>query len=260
MDFDTFDKRMRVFETAHDYCVLPETYMIARLDGRSFTRLTKEVCRFESPYDERFRDHITNTVMHLMQCGFNIIYGYTQSDEISLLFHLNEQAFGRKLRKYNSILAGEASARFSLLVEEIATFDCRISQLPKMELVVDYFQWRQADAHRNALNAHCYWLLRKQGLSGRQATNTLIGMPVSAKNELLFQDGINFNDLPNWQKRGVGLYWATYLKSGHNPITGQEVLAQRRRIKCDLELPMKDEYARFISEMINRAATSDKGE
>ena len=56
MKFDDLDTKMRVFETAADTCVLPGVYMVARLDGRSFTRLTKEVCEFEVPFDERFRD------------------------------------------------------------------------------------------------------------------------------------------------------------------------------------------------------------
>ena len=34
------------------------------------------------------------------------------------------------LRKYNSTLAGEASAKFTLLLGSVASFDCRISQLP----------------------------------------------------------------------------------------------------------------------------------
>ena len=59
-----------------------------------------------------------------MDCGFRIAYGYTQSDEISLLFHSTEDAFGRKTRKLNSILAGEASAKFSLLLGDMACFDC----------------------------------------------------------------------------------------------------------------------------------------
>jgi len=37
-----------VFETAHDLCVLPGLHMVARLDGRGFTRLTKEVHQFEA--------------------------------------------------------------------------------------------------------------------------------------------------------------------------------------------------------------------
>jgi tRNA(His) 5'-end guanylyltransferase len=89
-------------------------YLVARLDGRSFTRLTKEICQFEAPFDVRFRDMMVNTVKELMNCGFRVIYGYTESDEISLLFHPEEDSFGRKVRKYNSVLAGVASAAFSL--------------------------------------------------------------------------------------------------------------------------------------------------
>ncbi len=83
---------------------------------------------------------MVETVQHLMDCGFKIIYGYTQSDEISLLFDLNENTFQRKERKLNSVLAGEASAKFSLLLGDHGVFDCRICQLPARQLVVDYFR------------------------------------------------------------------------------------------------------------------------
>lgn len=251
MKFDELDSRMRVFETAHDHCVLPGIYMVARLDGRSFTRLTKEVHKFESPYDERFRDYMLATVEHLMNCGLDVIYGYTQSDEISLLFALEADTFGRKLRKLNSVLAGEASAKFSLLLGDIGCFDCRISQLPNLGEVVNYFRWRSQDAHRNSLNAHSYWCLRRDGHSATPATKMMEGLSVADKNELLFQHGINFNDLPNWQKRGVGVYWEEYEKLGYNPITGENVSASRRRIRRDLDLPMKDEYSAFIAEFLS---------
>ena len=42
MQFKILDEMMRVYETTHDYSVLPGIYIIARLDGRNFTRLTKE--------------------------------------------------------------------------------------------------------------------------------------------------------------------------------------------------------------------------
>lgn len=254
MKFDELDQKMRVFETAHDHCVLPSLYMVARLDGRSFTRLTREVHRFAAPFDERFRDYMIATTEHLMNCGFRVLYGYTQSDEISLLFHPTEESFGRKLRKYDSILAGEASAKFSLLLGSLAGFDSRISQLPTIELVTDYFRWRSEDAHRNSLNSHCYWLLRKEGKSVGASTSALEGLSVAAKNELLFQRGINFNDLPNWQKRGVGLYWESYEKIGFNPLTGEQVPTQRRRLKQELELPIKEAYAQLIRTLIAAAA------
>jgi tRNA(His) 5'-end guanylyltransferase len=244
--FEDLDARMRIFEVAHDHCVLPGIYMVARLDGRNFTTLTKTRHAFESPFDSGFRDMMLATTEHLMGCGFNVLYGFTQSDEISLLLHPGEQAFSRKLRKYNSILAGEASACFSLQLGEMGVFDCRISQLPGSDLVIDYFRWRQADAHRNALNAHCYWMLRHQGETVQHATASLEGLSVAEKNELLFSHGINFNDLPAWQKRGMGLYWETYEKEGLNPITGETVYGSRRRIKRDLELPMNETYDNLI--------------
>lgn len=229
MKFDDLDTKMRIFETAADLCVLPSMFMVARLDGRSFTRLTKEVCQFESPFDVRFRDLMVATTESLMTCGFRVTYAYTESDEISLLFALDEQLFGRKLRKYNSTLAGEASATFSLQLGKVASFDCRISQLPSPELVVDYFRWRNEDAARNALNAWCYWTLRKNGMNEQQATKQLLGLSVSQKNEMLFEFKINFNDLPNWQKRGVGLYWEEFEKTSLNPVTNEQVVALRHR-------------------------------
>ena len=45
MNFDELDRKMRTYEQSIDQIILPELYMVARLDGRSFTRLTKEICQ-----------------------------------------------------------------------------------------------------------------------------------------------------------------------------------------------------------------------
>ena len=254
MKFDELDEKMRTYETAFDLCAVPGMFLVARIDGRSFTRLTKEIHKFETPFDVRVRDMMVATTEHLMSCGFRCVYGYTQSDEISLLFHPEIDTFDRKLRKYDSILAGEASAKFSLLLGSHAAFDCRISQLPNENLVRDYFRWRNEDAHRNALNGYCYWQLRKDGGSATQATKRLNKMSVADKNELLFQYGINFNDVPNWQKRGTGLYWESFSKAGFNPKTGQAVNAERRRVKIDYDLPMKDSYDEFLLQLLAQSS------
>lgn len=247
MKFTELDRKMRVHETAHDLCVLPGIHMVARLDGRGFTRLVREKHPFEAPFDPKFRDMMVETGRHLMDCGFKFVLCYSQSDEISLLFHPDDNGFSRKLRKLNSVLAGEASARFSLLLGDVACFDCRISQLPRANDVVDYFRWRNEDAHRNALNAHCYWLLRKQGSKPEAAQKQLNGLSVPAKNEMLFaQGGINFNDLPHWQKRGWALRWQTATRHAVNPRTGEEVEAERRQLTLDMELPMGDEFSDMV--------------
>lgn len=251
MNFDELDAKMRAYETSIDQCILSDMYLVARIDGRSFSRLTKEICDFEAPFDVRFRDMMINTVKGLMDCGFRVVYGFTESDEISLLFHIDEQTFGRKVRKYNSILAGVASATFSLQLGQVAAMDCRLIPLPNIERVQDYFLWRQEDAHRNALNSHCYWLLRKEGMNAIDATKMLEGKSVAYKNELLFSRGINFDTLPSWQKRGVGVYWDSVEKVGFNPVKNEEVKTLRRELKVDYELPLGQEYAKYVSSFLN---------
>lgn len=251
MRFDDLDKKLRIYETANDRSVLPGIYIVARIDGRGFTRLTKEVHKFKAPFDDIFRDYMVETTKHLMQCGFKIIYGFTESDEISLLFDLNETAFSRKQRKLNSILAGEASAKFSTLLGDVGAFDCRLSELPNKHLVVDYFRWRNEDAHRNALNAYCYWKLREDGYSRTEATKRIMGVSIADKNELLFRYGINFNNVPDWQKRGIGFYWADVEREGFNPKTNQTVITKRRQITTEFNLPMKDEYNDFIMSILD---------
>jgi tRNA(His) guanylyltransferase len=254
MTADELDARMRVFESAHDQCVLPGMFMVVRLDGRNFTRNTKDVWQLTKPFDERFRDCMAITTRHLMECGFHVVYGYAQSDEISLLLHQSDATFGRKLRKILSVFAGEASAKFSLTINAVGCFDARVSQLPSAALVVDYFRWRQADGYKNALNAHCYWLQRNQGLSGSSAAKNVAGLSVSEKNELLFRAGVNFNDLPSWQKRGMGFCWREFQKSAVNKKTGEPTVSTRRAIEHQLELPMGDEYARYIQQLVELAS------
>ncbi|MEZ6042630.1 MAG: tRNA(His) guanylyltransferase Thg1 family protein [Planctomycetaceae bacterium] len=67
-------------ETAADLCVLPSMLYGRRLDGRSFTRLTKDLCQFEAPFDLRFRDLMVSTTESLMT-AVSALYAYTESDE-----------------------------------------------------------------------------------------------------------------------------------------------------------------------------------
>lgn len=251
MDFDTLDKQMRRFEQSLDRIMLEGIYLVARLDGHGFTRLTKTEWNLEKPFDINFRDAMVQTTKHLMDCGFRMIYGFTESDEISLLFHLNDDTFGRKDRKLISILASEASVAFSMHTGKAAVFDCRLVPLPTIENVVDYFRWRQEDAHRNSLNSHCYWVLRKEGVPAYEADKRMSGISNSDKNEILFERGINYNDLPLWQKRGVGMYYHNETREGFNPVTNEKTSYIRRALHVDMDLPIGQEYSNLIESIIN---------
>ncbi|MEM6290422.1 MAG: tRNA(His) guanylyltransferase Thg1 family protein [Myxococcota bacterium] len=238
MSRDDVASRMRAFEAAHDDTVLPGVYTVVRLDGRGFTRLTKEQHDFERPFDGRFRAMMIETTAHLMQeTGIEVRLAYTQSDEISLVLDPASDAFGRRVGKLTTVLAGAASACFSLQLGAVAVFDARVCPLPHRADVLDYVAWRQADAHRNALSGHAYWALRGEGLNAQQATERLRGASVSDKNELLFARGTNVDELPAWQKQGVVLLWESYEREGVDPRTGETTTTTRRRLATKLELP-----------------------
>jgi len=72
------------------------------------------------------------------------------------------------------------------------------------------------------------------------------------KNELLHTYGINFNDLPTWQKRGIGIYWENEKSTGINPMLKETVEVTRRQLTIQMELPMGDAYNRYIAALIQK--------
>ena len=91
--------------------------------------------------------------------------------------------------------------------------------------------------------------MRKAGRTGQQATAALTGVSTSGLNELLYQHGINYNDVPAWQRRGTGLYWQDHSKTGHDPRTGADAANTRRRLHTDDQLPVKDQYRALIQNL-----------
>lgn len=249
MKFNDFDTKMRKFEESLDQYIPPDNYIIVRLDGRSFTKFTKKN-NFQKPFDGVFQDAMEVTLMHLMDIGFRTVYGYSQSDEFSILLHIDDDTFNRKTRKINSIFASSAGAVFSLYMQQPVAFDSRVIPLPNIKLVCDYFDWRQEDAFRNALNSYCYWQLRKEGDSPSDAQAYLNKYSFQDKQDLLFSRGINFNNVTNWHKRGFGAYWIDIDKEGYNPLTEEKVTTTRRKLCADIDLPYAEEYRWFIKKLI----------
>ena len=204
-DFDSLGDQMKAYENAFtSQKAMKGIPLLARLDGKAFHTFTKGLNR---PYDERLSKCMIETTKYLVEKTHALI-GYTQSDEISLVWHLeagsvSEFMFDGKIQKLVSTLAGMASSKFAKLIaknipekeDEVPVFDCRVWQVPTKEIAADAFKWRELDATKNSISmaAHTYF-----------SHGSLQGLNGSQKQELLFSGkGINWNYYPAFFKRGT---------------------------------------------------------
>ena len=105
---DEFENRMRALEVLHSLRFVPGVWVVLRLDGRGFSRLTAD--RFEKPFDVRFHEFMVQTALALL-AELQGAYAYTESDEISLLLPRTWDLYDRELEKSLSLSAGLARRR-----------------------------------------------------------------------------------------------------------------------------------------------------
>jgi tRNA(His) 5'-end guanylyltransferase len=181
---------------------------ILRLDGRSFHRLSSNL-NLSKPYDEKFSKVISNVCEDLFK-EFSPSFIYTFSDEINIL--LDNILFSGRVEKLNSVFSSFASSSFTFNLDKYfkseiikpISFDSRIIPITSNE-IYKYFKWRQDEAWRNCVNGYGIWSLKKE-FSDEIANEKIKGLKFQDIHELLFNKGINLNNVPIWQKRGIGIY------------------------------------------------------
>jgi tRNA(His) 5'-end guanylyltransferase len=247
---------MRAAEWMHAMRLPPGTWTIVRVDGRSFSRLTEEL-NLDKPFDEFFGSAMNDVASSLLR-EFNAIFAYTESDEISLVLTPGFDMFDRSVEKLVSVSAGVASAALTECMLTIGYearplphFDSRVWLGSSIEDVVDYMSWRQADAARCALNGLVYWTLRDSGMTARAATAEMRGKGREWKHETLHAFNVNFARLPDWQRRGVGVWWIDLPHTGWNPKTEEPVETTRRVIYVADQLPMGDEFRQLVKKVLS---------
>lgn len=176
--------------------------VMARLDGRSFSKFTKGLKR---PYDVRMSQLMIDTTKYLVK-ETQACVGYCQSDEITLCWYFpyestSEYMFDGKYQKLVSTLAALATAYFNKnlhtipeKINEVPTFDCRVWQVPTLREVYLNFLWREQDATKNSISmaAHHYF-----------STSELHKKTGAEKQDMLHSVGVNWNDYPTFFKRGT---------------------------------------------------------
>ena len=195
---------MKDYEVYSSLKVPKNSKVIVRLDGRAFHKLAKDL-DLTTPYDENFYRVMAKVCEDLFK-EFSPSFVYTFSDEISLLF--DNLPFDGRIEKINSVMAGFTSSSFVINYDadfkKPPAFDSRIIPIND-EDILDYFKWRQDESWTNCVNSHGISYLKNK-YSNNEANDKINGMKLNEIHELLFQNGINLNDIETYKKRGIGIY------------------------------------------------------
>ena len=287
MDNTALAKRMKKY-----YEEVPKTKLIRRmpvcirLDGKSFHTFTEG---FQTPFDEVLLKTMQETMLYLCKNIQGCVLGYTQSDEITLILidyqTLTTDAwFNYEVQKICSVSASMATMAFNKFFEESvdeyrfskwdgiskyedgtrkyiqtllnavnkgAMFDSRCFNIPKEE-VANLIFWRQFDASKNSVQMVGQAYFTQKELH-KKSTNQIQDM-------LMIQKGINWNDLPTYQKRGSCCIKIEENISENNSVEKMEFGEDRKKTVIniershwviDTEIPIfKGENRKYINDLI----------
>ena len=296
MDRSDLAKRMKEYEKASQRYLTRRMPILLRLDGCHFHNFTK---KFKRPFDEVLIKSMQETTKYLCENIQGATLGYCQSDEITILLvdykNLDSSAwFDNRQNKIESVaasmctmafnkffrknaenyiqncatdyetqgLCGEGTVEYELCsaykkaIDIGAYFDCRAFNIPK-EDVTNNFYWRQLDCSRNSIQ-----MVGQANFSHKELHKKTCNM---IQDMLMTQKGINWNNLPTYQKRGSCVikeeYWVEK-SSGEeyseeysvvlNRLGGGGNDVKRSRWIVDKEIPIfKGEGREYIEKLIN---------
>lgn len=112
---DSLGDRMKTYENVSRNYLTRRTPVIVRVDGCHFHSFTRS---FDKPYDKVFNNTMADTMKYLCENVQNCVFGYTQSDEITLVLcdykTLDTAAwFDNNIQKIASVSASLATLAFN---------------------------------------------------------------------------------------------------------------------------------------------------
>jgi tRNA(His) guanylyltransferase len=245
---DSLGDRMKGFECITRNYLIPRIPAIIRLDGKAFHTFTKGM---QKPFDLVLQETMQHTMKVLCESIQGAAFGYTQSDEITIVLYApNPESgiwFDGNIQKITSVSASLATLHFNKIFKEmdkekkyekkydVALFDSRVFNIP-FEEVHNCVLWRQQDATKNAIQMVAQNVFSHKSLQG------LNGSQLQEK--LFSEKGINFNDFPTVSKRG------TACRKLPVEITTENGTTIRNKWLLDLEMPILTEHTEYIKNIL----------
>lgn len=242
--------------------ILPQTYIVVRVDGRKFHQFSKYY-DFAKPNDIKALTVMNRAAQGVMQDVQDIMLAYGDSDEYSFAFLRDTELFDRRSAKLVSTVVSTFTAHyiFNWMIEfngapsgteansakakpleagHLPSFDGRAVTYPNFSLLKDYFCWRQVDCHINNLYNTTFWALVLQGnMTPDEAETRLQGTVSADKNEILFSEfQINYNNEPEMYKKGTVIKWKGTVNSAPPKNLSKRQLDRRRKALSKSEIQL----------------------
>ena len=272
---DDLGTRMKEF-----YEQVPKTRLVRRMpvairiDGKAFHTFTRG---FRKPFDYILIKTMQETTKYLCEHIQGCVFGYTQSDEITLILidyqRLNSSAwFDYEVQKLCSISASMATMAFNkYFAENVANevLEYRMSMVPQcvemQQEMKEYHDTLRAAVNKGAMfDARCFNIPKEEvtnlvywrQLDATRNSIQMVGQANFSHSELqnkscnMIQDmlheqkGINWNDYPTVCKRGTAV---VYKFVGELPPTSERFY----KWVIDEEMPiLKGEDRAYVDDLV----------
>ena len=223
---DSLGDTLKVLEDKSTFYHDVNLPLYIRLDGRSFSKVTKKM---EKPYSVDFISVMQATTEELMH-EFSIDMGFCQSDEISLVLLPRKTdgftyPFAGRQNKILSVFASAATQNFIKAYgkrfedEPVRNihFDARSISLTPEETAL-MFMWRHKDATRNAILQYAH-------NCGKFSKKSLHGVKTSQVLEMIEDAGVDwYYDVNEYFRLGTFFETFTNITENDNGVTTRKVL------------------------------------
>lgn len=269
---DSLGDRMKDYENISRSYLTRRVPVIIRIDGKAFHSFTKGM---RKPFDNILMSAMQETMRYLCKNIQGCVFGYTQSDEITLVLTDYEKIttdawFGYNIQKMASVSASMATMAFNgyfsayaatlidnfnevgntddsdsgyknVLVQALkkgAMFDSRVFSIPKDE-VCNCLIWRQQDAVRNSIESVGQANFSHAKLHRKNCTEI--------QKMLLQEKGIDWNDFPVDCQRGSACYKVEEEVTMPDPGNKKgEITVHRKQWYVDRDTPIFTQDREFV--------------
>lgn len=196
----TIGDRIKRYERATNYSLLPRSPLFIRVDGKAFHTYTRGC---DKPFDQHLIDSMVIAAQKTAKEMGGFVAAYIQSDECTFMLvdynSFDTQGwFNYELNKVVSISASAFTAYFNEAYKGStpALFDSRAFTVP-VEDAPNVFIWRQRDWERNSIQ-----MAARAVFSHKECDHK----KVPELHEMLFAKGINWADYSGQLKNGTFIF------------------------------------------------------